>query len=42
MDFYHIWCNLKDSSKDLDFCQAVDAYLGYLQKQGKIKSFSVT
>ena len=42
MNYYHVWCNLKDSSKDLEFCRAVDAYLGHLRTQGHIQSFSVT
>lgn len=42
MNYYHVWCNLKDSSKDLEFCKAVDAYLGYLKEQGQIQSFRVT
>lgn len=32
MDYYQIWCNLKDSSKDL----------GFLQQQGEIKGFTIS
>lgn len=39
MDFYHIWCDLRDGVKDLDFADAVSAYLGHLQKGGLIRGF---
>ncbi len=42
MNYYHVWCNLKESSKDLEFCAAVNAYLGHLKTQGHIQSFNVT
>lgn len=41
MDYYQIWCNLKESHKDLEFCEHVSSYLGYLQKQGKLKGFTI-
>ena len=41
MDYYEIWCNLKDSSKDLQFCENVKEYLGALQKDGLIQSFRI-
>lgn len=42
MDYYQIWCDLKDSSKDLDFTINVKKYLGFLQQQGKINGFTIT
>ncbi len=42
MDHYTIWCNLKDTSKDLQFCANVHEYLGYLQKEGLIESYHIT
>ncbi len=42
MDYYQIWCNIKDSSKDLEFAENVQKYLGFLQKQGKINGFSIS
>jgi hypothetical protein len=36
-----VWCNLKDSSKDLQFSTAIDGYLGYLREQGKIETYQV-
>lgn len=42
MYYYQIWCNLKDSSKDLEFCRSLDAYLGYLQQRRLIESFKLT
>lgn len=42
MDHYLIWCNLKDSHKDLEWCEAVNNYLGALQAQKLIESFTLT
>lgn len=42
MNSYHMWFNLKDSRQDLAFSQAVDAYLGHLQAQGLIESWSLS
>lgn len=39
MDSYLIWCNLRAGVKDLEFADALDAYLGHLQKQGLLRSF---
>jgi hypothetical protein len=41
MNHYHIWCNLKDSHKDLEFATNLRAYLGHLQKMGKIEEFKL-
>jgi hypothetical protein len=37
-----MWFNLKDSRKDVEFSQAVAAYLGHLQGQGLIESYRLT
>lgn len=42
MDHYHIWCNLKDTHKDLEFVRNLRAYLGELERRGKITGFSLT
>jgi hypothetical protein len=42
MDYYQIWCNLKESSKDLEFCENVHHYLGQLQEDGRINGFQIT
>lgn len=39
MDYYEIWCNLRDSSRDLEFCANVERYLGHLREQGLIAGF---
>ena len=39
MNHYEIWCNLKDSHKDLEFARAIDGYLGHLQKEGRIAAY---
>ncbi len=41
MNYYEIWCDLKDSTKDLDFCENLDRYLGMLKAQGKIEGHSI-
>ena len=41
MNYYDIWVDLRDSSKDLDFCKAVDAYLGHLKSQGKLEHWTL-
>ena len=42
MDLYHLWCNLKDGTSDVEFCERVDTYLGHLKSEGKIEGFRVT
>ncbi len=41
MDHYEIWCNLRDSRTDVQFCRAVDAYLGHLKAQGRIEGWTL-
>ncbi len=36
MDYYHIWCDLKDGVNDVTFCDNVGRYLGHLEDQGLI------
>jgi hypothetical protein len=42
MDYYHIFCNLKNSSRDLQFCESVAKYLGYLKQRGLIEGYRLT
>lgn len=42
MDYYQIWCNLKNSSRDIEFCEDVRKYLGALKKEGLIEDFQIT
>ncbi len=42
MQYYHMWFNLKESHKDLEFCRAVDAYLGHLKANGGIAGWTLT
>ena len=37
MDQYHVWCNLRDSSRDLEFAERVDEWLGLLREEGRIE-----
>lgn len=41
MDCYEIMADLKPGVSDLEFCDAVNAYLGHLQAAGKLRSFRV-
>lgn len=42
MDVYHVWCDLKDGTPDVGFCEDVSRYLGSLQKDGSIRAFRIT
>ena len=42
MDLYHIWCNLVPGTSDVEFCAAVDAYLGALRAEGRIAGHRIT
>jgi len=42
MQYYEMWCNLRESRKDLEFCKAVDAYLGHLKSKGRIEGWRLT
>lgn len=42
MNYYHIWVDLLDPHKDLDFCRSVDAYMGYLKQEGKIEGWTIS
>jgi hypothetical protein len=41
VNHYHMWCNLRDGRKDLEFAAAVKTYLDYLKGQGKIEGWSL-
>jgi hypothetical protein len=41
VDHYHIWFNLKDTSKDLEFAQHLHSYLAHLQKGGLIEGYTL-
>jgi hypothetical protein len=42
MDCYHIWCDLRDSSRDLEFADNLAAWLGLLRSEGRIASWRLT
>lgn len=42
MQHYHVWCNLKESRRDLEFASAVHAYLGHLKALGSLLGFTLT
>ncbi len=41
MNAYHMWCNLKDGRRDLEFAANVKAYLDYLKGKGVIESWQL-
>ena len=42
MDYYQIWCNLKNSHADLEFVVALRAYLDHLRSAGLAESYRLT
>jgi hypothetical protein len=42
MNYYHMWFDLIDTRKDIEFSKAVDAYLGHLKSQGRIEGWKLT
>ncbi|NOT02038.1 MAG: hypothetical protein HOP29_15600 [Phycisphaerales bacterium] len=42
MNHYLVFCNLKDTHRDLEFADAIHAYLGRLKNGGLISGFSLT
>lgn len=42
MNYYHIWCDLLDTHKALEFCQAVNEYLTYLKEKKLIENYKIT
>jgi hypothetical protein len=42
MDVYHIWCNLKDGVRDLDFVAAARGYFDHLREDGAIAGYRIT
>lgn len=41
MDYYEIWCDLSNTREDLQFCDAVHAYLGALKGEGLLERYSI-
>lgn len=42
MDIYDIWCDLAPGQRDLEFAEAVHAYLGALEADGRIAGYRLT
>ena len=42
MDIYHIWFDLKDSHRDLEFCEALETYMAFLQERDLIAGHRLT
>ncbi len=41
MNYYEIWCDLAPGANDLEFCAAVDAYLGFLRARGLLEGYKI-
>lgn len=41
VDHYEIWADLAPGVKDLEFCAAVDAYLGFLKRDGLLEGYTI-
>lgn len=37
MNVYHIWCNLKEGVRDVEFADAVKSYFAHLKEHGQEK-----
>lgn len=42
MNYLEIWCNLKDTSKDMEFAKNIKNYLNHLQENGLIAGWKLT
>lgn len=42
MDYYQIWCNLKNSHADLEFVDALRNYLDHLRAAGVAEGYRLT
>jgi hypothetical protein len=42
MDHYLIWCDLKDSHRDMQFSQAMSQWMGHLKERGLIEGYTLT
>jgi hypothetical protein len=42
MNIYHIWCDLAPDAKDVDFADAVAAYLHHLKDEGHIHTWRLS
>jgi len=42
MNYLDVWCNIRDSHKDLEFASAVAGYLDFLQGKGLIAGWILT
>lgn len=42
MDIYHIWFNLKDGHRDLEFCDVLESYMKFLRDRKMIEGHRLT
>ncbi|MEK7794200.1 MAG: DUF6614 family protein [Candidatus Hydrogenedentota bacterium] len=41
MNYYEIYFDLQDSTRDLDFCERLSKYMGYLEGKGLIEGYTL-
>lgn len=42
MDIYHVWCNLKEGVRDLDFVESTRRYFDHLKADNRLVSYRIT
>lgn len=42
MDYYHIWFNLRDTHKDLEFVDALNTYMEHIKANGGLEDYHLT
>ncbi len=42
MNYYHIWCDLLETHKAKEFCQAVTDYYNHLREKKLIEGYKIT
>ena len=42
MDIYHVWFNLKEGVKDVEFSDSARAYFEHLKDQGRLAAYRIT
>lgn len=42
MNYYDIWCNLRDTRSDVAFAKNLSAFLDHLQSQGLLEGWTLT
>ncbi len=41
MNHYHLWFDLRDGTRDLDACHAIEAYLDHMRDEGLLDAWTL-